>query len=148
MDNPEHEATRNCQRGLKTNITSLYRGETWKEICILEILRIKIERRTADLQFLIPRSKDYSLNKLSFIFYLVPMMDPLWGLKRQLNEHQTVDNLDHTTAKNYHRSLKSNITSLYGGETRKEICLLEILRIKIEKGTADLQLPEAETCWL
>jgi len=60
-------------------------------------------------------------------------------LKRRLNEQKTVDNPDHTTSKNFHRSLKSNITSLYGGETWKEICLLEILRIKIERRTADLQ---------
>ena len=67
------------------------------------------------------------------------MMDPLWGLKRRQNEHQIVANPDHATAKNDHRSLKANITTLYGGETWKEICLLESLRIKIERRTADLQ---------
>jgi len=67
------------------------------------------------------------------------MMDSLWGLKRRHNELETVGNPDHDSTKNFHRSLKSNITSLYGGETWKEICLLEILRIKIERRAADLQ---------
>jgi len=67
------------------------------------------------------------------------MMDPLWGLKPRQNEHNTVHNSDHATPKNYHRILKSYITSLYGGDTWKEICLQEILRIKIERRNADLQ---------
>jgi len=50
-----------------------------------------------------------------------------------------VDNQDHATPKNYQRSIKSNITYLYGGETWKEIRLLKILRIKIEKRTANVQ---------
>ena len=36
-------------------------------------------------------------------------MDPLWGSKRQHEKHNTVDNPDHATPKNYHKSLKSNI---------------------------------------
>jgi len=66
-------------------------------------------------------------------------MDPLWGLKRWQSELITVDNPDHDSSKIFHRSLKSNITSLYGGETWKEICLLETLRIKIERRIADLE---------
>jgi len=66
-------------------------------------------------------------------------MDPRWGLKHRQNEHNTVDNLDHDTPKNYHRSLKSNIAFLYRGDTWKEIYLLEMLRIKIERRTTDLQ---------
>jgi len=57
---------------------------------------------------------------------IVLMMDPLWGLKRQQNEHNTVDNLDHPTPKNCHRSLKSNITSHYGGDTSKDSSLKEL----------------------
>jgi len=50
-----------------------------------------------------------------------------------------MDNLDNATPKNYHRSLKSNITSLYRWDTWKEICLLEMPRIKIERRIVDLQ---------
>ena len=67
-------------------------------------------------------------------------MDPRWGLKRRQNEHDIVDNPDHATPRNNHKSLKSNIISRYKGDTWNEICLLEILRIKIERRTADLQL--------
>jgi len=66
-------------------------------------------------------------------------MDPRWGSKRRQNEVKTVDNPEHEATENSHRGLKSNITSLYGGETWKEICLLEILRIKIERRVADLE---------
>jgi hypothetical protein len=34
---------------LNTIIASLYKGETWKKICLMEKLRIKINRRVADL---------------------------------------------------------------------------------------------------
>jgi len=131
---------KNYHRSLKYKITSLYRGDTWKEICLLKILKIKIERRTADLQF---RNKKYKFiytqvkgifsqrTILHILSNLVLMMDPVWGLKRQQYEQNIVDNLDHTTPKNYHRSLISNITSLYGGNTWKEIFLLEISRKKL-----------------
>ena len=55
---------------------------------------------------------DISLREESFN----PMMDPLWGLKCRQNEHNTVDNPDHATAKNYHRSLKSNIYNISSRE--------------------------------
>ena len=61
---------------------------------------------------------------LHILINLVLMMDPLWGLKCRQSEHDTVDNPNHATPKNYHRNLKSNNTSLYGGDTWKEICLL------------------------
>lgn len=67
------------------------------------------------------------------------MMDPRWGSKRRQTELETVDNLEHEATNNSHRGLKTNITSLYGGETWKEICILEMLRIKIERRAADLQ---------
>jgi len=65
-------------------------------------------------------------------------MDPHWGLKCRKNEHNIVDNPDHATPKSYHRSLKSKITSLYGGDTWKEIYLLKIIRIKTERRITDL----------
>jgi len=148
VHNLDHATPENYHRSLKSNITSLYGGDTWKEICLLEIIRIKTERRTADLQF---RNKKYKFiytqverhfsrrTILHILSNLVLMMDPIWGLKCQQYEQNTMDNLDHATPKNYHKSLKSNINSLYGGDTWKEICLLEISRIKTEKGIANLQ---------
>jgi len=56
MHNPDHDTPKNYHRRLKSNITSMFRVDTWKEICLLEILRIKIERRTIDLKF---RNKKY-----------------------------------------------------------------------------------------
>jgi len=126
VDNLDHATPENYHRSLKSNITSLYGWNTWKEICLLEISRIKIERRIADLQF---RNKKYKFIYSEFeglfsqrtiahiISNLVLMMDPLWGLKCRQNEQNVVHNPDHTTPKNYHKSLKSNITSLYGVDT-------------------------------
>lgn len=36
-------------------------------------------------------------------------MDLLWGLKYRQNKDNTMDNPDHATPENHHRSLKSNI---------------------------------------
>jgi len=75
----------------KKKITSLYGGDTWKDICLLKILRINVERRNADLQF---RNKKYKCiytqvgrlfsqrSIIHILSNLVLMMDPLWGLKR------------------------------------------------------------------
>ena len=75
-------------------------------------------------RFLSSSLKQSLIHFLSFKFVL--MMDPLWGLKRRLNEQKTVDNPDHTTSKNFHRSLKSDIkTCLKNVQEKIEFLKLE-----------------------
>ena len=66
-------------------------------------------------------------------------MDPSWDSKRRHMFLNTVDNPKIFLQNDHHRSLKTKILSLYGGDSWEEICNLEKTRIKIERRVADLK---------
>jgi len=117
VDNPNSSSTKDNDRILKSNIISLYRVVAWKEICLLEKSRIKIERRESNFQ-IINDCRDRIIRQ---------------------NSNITMDNLNSSSTKNNHKSLKSNIISLYGEDAWKMICLLEKSSLKIERRALDLQ---------
>ena len=66
------------------------------------------------------------------------MMDPSWDLKRWHKNVHTVDSPVTDSKDANHRSLKSKILSLYGGDAWSEILLLERFRMRIARRAADL----------
>ena len=49
MDYPNSVSQKPLHRNLQTKIVTLYGGDTWKEIRDLEKIRVKIQRKEADL---------------------------------------------------------------------------------------------------
>ena len=70
------------------------------------------------------------------------MMDPIWDSKRWCKNSITVGSPVKNSKSSNHRSLKSNILSLYGGDTWSEILALESVRIRIKRRASDLQFPK------
>ena len=63
-------------------------------------------------------------------------MDPSWDLKRWHKNVHTVDSPVTDSKDTNHRSLKSRILSLYGGDVWSEILLLERFRVRIARRAA------------
>jgi hypothetical protein len=49
VDHPNSTSQKPLHRNLQTKIVTLYGGDTWKEIRDLEKIRVKIQRKEADL---------------------------------------------------------------------------------------------------
>ena len=64
-------------------------------------------------------------------------MDPRWDSKHRHMFLNTVDNPRSSLRNDNHRSLKTKILSLHGGDSWEEICYLERTRMKIERRAAE-----------
>ena len=88
------------------------------------------------LKYLSPPSSSPFIIFIIFLFTL--MMDPIWDSKHWYKNSLTVDSSIKDSKSTNHRSLKSNILSLYGGDTWSEILALESVRVRIKRRASDL----------